>query len=1401
MATSSIARQGVASPLVTQRKEPFAPINVNMRRSRSAAIRGGDKYDLHPPRREGPSPRRSGSTTRVAVDARAKSSARVRSSPPTIRAQHQRPRPISTGRITRPPPPPPPPPAEDPQSVTRAILDLRDKREQSQSRRQNLKQHALWRSQTQVETADGAKSPRSSSQSLSRSNSVASARSLSKGEQKASFKLKEAEDRIGSLMQELEELRFFHEIDMEPAAAAAPAVNKSVAGVPSRGNKDPPKMNMLTPRRLANLDRTTLELEAQELQRQVEVLYHEKTTLQAKVQIGEQQSKSHSEDVGRIHKLEKALSDLRSTLGEQMQTLHHGRAQLTEEYEAKLKSEQDQVENVQTEADNLATELESLTNKYDSLDNEYGHFRQQTKEQLQQLQSKWASQEEALSHQLEENNRQMTSMQESLEDRDNDIVRLQKTFTERNLAHDAERRQTMESNGDVQRELALKILKRDEDCKQLEAVHKEKDEELSLKDARIDELEQATFAQADQLESLQKQLSEVEGRHEERIEDLKRTSDAREQRRLDDLVQSQHSKNMEYEERLVDTRKQLTLATDRHQTDIEQKEIELAERLEKAVNDSKHSVRSEYEPQLAALREEVESVQQKYDSAMDETFKHQVRLESKDRDVAREWERRDALRSGEMERINNKLDRTMRDLAEKESKLKSLTERLEESEERCQALLSDLEAQQSEEIKSRDEVMSQRKAMTRLRTDLARKDYDVAEIKNDFESKIEELQTQLDLAMKTREESTRKDRALGDENKSKLSTLQHTLEKTRSALVTEQARHESLEAELRVEIAKLEGKLAATESTLKQKRSVIEDLEIKLMSADEMSSSTGTKLQSTIVTLRRDLLAAKHLLDEEQRLSQERGNEVSQLTRKLEIATQSDSVKLAGLEQSLVSTQVKLEDVERAKESAEIQLEEMKIIKANALEKVQELEQANMECEVEINRLQEKQEEALVNLRSVSTDKEEVSGEIKKMEQYLEERVAAHEKNVSELQMDFEEKEKEAVGLRSEVVDLKQKLEEREKECDEFGNRVLQIQGSLDEAIEVSVNNSHGSEKQQQRIKELELMLETAKESNDVASSSSHHEVHQLHQDLREKEMAEIEISRQLRAVMNERAEAIDALEQMIEEVQVRQEDFDQLADILDTREEELENAKLIATKALASAQEIKNRYKEKGNRESSKQEDLHLRIDELNASVEYLTDKGDKLKKKTMRLEAELHHKNKECAKLRDDVREAETKSTQSSSFDSAERKGFTSLTEGQAEDREGKMDAFLNRGIDPNDEPMKNFELMETNFSVGGNEVGSGGSAASGSRSGGSGGSSLSDPLGDSMLTTATDFGISTKWLADFEDGKSIFSSDNSSGDDSTTQTDSTPKKGQRTAERDALRKYVRRRYLKRKNTKATI
>jgi chromosome segregation ATPase len=126
---------------------------------------------------------------------------------------------------------------------------------------------------------------------------------------------------------------------------------------------------------------------------------------------------------------------------------------------------------------------------------------------------------------------------------------------------------------------------------------------------------------------------------------------------------------------------------------------------------------------------------------------------------------------------------------------------------------------------------------------------------------------------------------------------------------------------------------------------------------------------------------------------------------------------------------------------------------------------------------------------------------------------------------------------------------------------------------------------------------------------------------------AQEEVASTLEALSNETDEVVDALEQILNEVQGRDEEIETLTDILEKRDEELEHAKIVATKAIAQAQEIQNKYKEKNSRESSSKADLESKIESLNVSLEFLASKNEDLQKKTARLEAEVREKSVDCS------------------------------------------------------------------------------------------------------------------------------------------------------------------------------
>ena len=184
----------------------------------------------------------------------------------------------------------------------------------------------------------------------------------------------------------------------------------------------------------------------------------------------------------------------------------------------------------------------------------------------------------------------------------------------------------------------------------------------------------------------------------------------------------------------------------------------------------------------------------------------------------------------------------------------------------------------------------------------------------------------------------------------------------------------------------------------------------------------------------------------------------------------------------------------------------------------------------------------------------------------------------------------------------------------------------------------------------------------------------------------------------------------------------------------------MIATKALASAQEIKLRFQE---RSSDRHTDLTLRITELNKMVDFVTEKNETLQKRTAQFERDLEEKEKECTRLK------------------------SLLTNGKSRSNDDALfPAFDSHHVKKSDD----FQPMDHNFPDFG-------------------------PT-DTMSTVSADMihGSDT-WGNEFDATSSIssaFSANSSFADGTRTEPSE-----RRKMERDALRKYVRKRYLKSKTS----
>jgi len=428
------------------------------------------------------------------------------------------------------------------------------------------------------------------------------------------------------------------------------------------------------------------------------------------------------------------------------------------------------------------------------------------------------------------------------------------------------------------------------------------------------------------------------------------------------------------------------------------------------------------------------------------------------------------------------------------------------------------------------------------------------------------------------------------------------------------------------------------------------------------------------------------------------------------------------------------------------------------------------------NKLQSKLNAESKERRALETKIGDIDAELKRKEKQITDIVDRYTQEIADLESKLEEEKKsqrKAYGPPSaELAEARIARDQLERALSAQKRTNADLQKELD-ALKLSARsvNSVNKPAADDKIRELEAAnerlekewerltaeadsnkerfeKELAKAKRDNAGPGQ--ERHELEDRLQEVEKAKAELEERLKKVNGERTEVITALEEVINEVQSREDEIDSLAQILRRRDEELDHAKMIATKALASAQELKARYKGKGGDRSA---ELLEKIQELNTNIDFLSKKNDSLERKTSRMERELKDKEKEVAELRSSLHER-------------------GLSKG-----EDKLDKFL----DSNKDRDSFHPLTDDGFPAFGSCTSSPTQA----------GTSLL--MNDTMSTQSAELHGGSGWLHDF-DSHSVYSSDDAASF-AGARTEPSESKSRRSIERDALRKYVRKRYMKSK------
>ena len=381
----------------------------------------------------------------------------------------------------------------------------------------------------------------------------------------------------------------------------------------------------------------------------------------------------------------------------------------------------------------------------------------------------------------------------------------------------------------------------------------------------------------------------------------------------------------------------------------------------------------------------------------------------------------------------------------------------------------------------------------RLRNDLASKDDEVKEATSLMETRTFELRQELDQTRSSLLEA-RKTIESDEATKEKLDDVQSVYDRLQRDILTERTRHESREAEMRVDMAKMEGRLRAGETTLRQKRDLVEELEEKLQRASEKSSLAVKEAQKERDELRKQLEVAQQQLDKD-RASLDGKSEMLAGLESEQRSLRKRADHVSELEKSIAKLQCSLSDVEDEKITLTVELTKLNKDYDRVVERLQEYEERqdlneSLTAELElrdrqvnavseqyertIKELQEKlseerktKEELSRRLGSVSTDiegKDLQLSRLPRLQEQLREMTAGREElqdRLGRVEAELERKERQ-ITLASErysasVSEYQSKLDKQARSKEELEEKLESVEAELGKMSGPSQRTGSGS--------------------------------------------------------------------------------------------------------------------------------------------------------------------------------------------------------------------------------------------------------------------------------------------------------------------------------------------------------
>eukprot|EP00934_Nitzschia_sp_Nitz4_P008813 Nitzschia sp. Nitz4//scaffold40_size135432//82134//87650//NITZ4_003253-RA/size135432-processed-gene-0.70-mRNA-1//-1//CDS//3329551246//8803//frame0 len=767
-----------------------------------------------------------------------------------------------------------------------------------------------------------------------------------------------------------------------------------------------------------------------------------------------------------------------------------------------------------------------------------------------------------------------------------------------------------------------------------------------------------------------------------------------------------------------------------------------------------------------------------------------------------------------VEELENKLKQAEKTKEALEEKANGLQDKVDNLNDEKMKLRSDLSAlrQRFETISSELESSRSSRQGSPSEAELGRKDRNMREAVQRYTRTIADLEAKLEEELQTKAELTDKLESARSELEDKQKQTQELIQKhTKQSL--------GVQSDLsRVEFEKeeLKARLEQTNKDLEQKRKELKQTVAKY--SNEVSEfhnvkqehnefrqiSESTKEELALKTKQVNELKQKipELLSELQAKNREcEENKTAAKKLEAELSKRKDQFNevVARYTDQVAKLESQLDEQSMARTNTEDRVESVRAEAMRKDNKIRELQNTISELETKLEIANNNRDMAKQKADSIVQELEDKENEARKFEM----------ENI-ELQTKLHTQSRSKDELRGKVSDLSSKLERKEREVREVTDRykmyVMELESKLDQdtdakhKLQLDIDRlksnlssaeeaSNEAAELREKVYNLEKTVESYRGKARDVEYKSKDSINSLEDKLAFATKAKDEIEETLKTVQSEKAEVIAALEGVINEVQNRDDHIESLSELLQRRDEELQHAKIIATKALQSAKDIQKRFKDKDKNMHS---GMQGQVDELMDTVDALNGKNETLQRKISMLERDLRDRNLECKRLKDQLRHIDgnglrdnrdpvkddgsafTQSTFASSRGGDDRYHTGASSSGSMNGRGLRIDP--GNSMDPD-----GIGMGSSSFSPAGSSSPTSPEAAF------SEGDAFNKDADFGMheFSDGGDSGIITddadRWHTDFETesrGYDSVSSDQMS-------------KSRRSIERDALRKYVRQRY----------